>query len=62
MKTISAANARVEMIHIRRSALKRLPNDVPGIEKWIRAMGGRKPGPAERAQLRKRGLIGMPAE
>lgn len=62
MKTMSAGNAKVEMIRIRRGDLKRLPRDVSGIEKWIRAMGGHKASPAERALLRKRGLIGMPAE
>ena len=50
------------MIRIRRATLKRLPSDVAGIERWIKAMGGRKPGPAERAQLKKHGLLGMPAE
>jgi hypothetical protein len=42
--------------------LKRLPSDVAGIERWIKAMGGRKPGPVEREQLKKHGLLGMPTE
>ena len=50
------------MIRIRRSTVKRLPSDVAGIERWIKAMGGRKPGPVERAQLKKHGLLGMPTE
>ena len=62
MKPTSVSNAKVGMIRIRRSALKRLPSDVAGIERWIKAMGGHKPSPAERAQLKKHGFLGMPSE
>ena len=33
-----------------------------GAERWIKALGGRKPGPVEREQLKKHGLLGMPTE
>jgi len=41
---------------------KELPKDVRGIERWIKAMGGKKADSRERARLRKRGLLGMPKE
>ena len=62
MKVTSASNVKVGMIRIRRATLKRLPSDVAGIERWIKALGGRKPGPVEREQLKKHGLLGMPTE
>ena len=62
MKPTSVSNAKMGMIRIRGTALKRLPRDVPGIERWIKAMGGRKASPADRAMLKKHGLLGMPTE
>ena len=62
MKPISDSSTKTEMIRIRRANLKRLPGDVAGIERWIKAIGGHRPGPAERARLKKHGLIGMPSE
>lgn len=50
------------MIVANPGATKDLPDDAGGIERWIKAMGGKKADARQRAELRKRGLIGMPSE
>ena len=42
--------------------MKHLPKTVPEIERWIIAMGGKRVRGKERAELKRRGLIGMPDE
>jgi hypothetical protein len=62
MSATSKTSVKVGMITPDPRVTKELPKDVRGIERWIKAMGGRKVDSRERARLRKRGLLGMPKE
>ena len=62
MKNTFAKKCEQRLVKISRSSIKGLPRDVAAIETWIKRLGGKRPGPKERARLRRLGLLGMPQE